>query len=206
MDSKDVLQREIVGEPVTVSLGGKDYELAYSIFAVSLYKQETAKLNVRRAKEAQDAGRAKLSPAEVRELRTRYNRLIDERQGKSNAELAVLHEELVGLRVQLDEEAGTGDSLFQYVNWWKIRDEDPDRILLALWAGLHQERADEKWESPFTLGQLRKLVDFSNVGPVAISIGKALFAYMPKVKEKDKSPNGRGPDREMPAEEMTAAK
>lgn len=198
---KTVVEQEIVGSPVTVKLSGRDYPIAFPMFAIALYRQETARLNARRAKEAEESGRPRLTPAELSELRSRYNRLFQSRRTKPVEDLAAIMDEIVALRVRLDEEAGTGDSLLQYVNWWKIRDEDPDRILLALWAGLHQEQEDEDWKSPLTLRQLKKLVDFSNVGDVLVAIGKALAANMPKIQaEESASKNAGGPDRKMPAD------
>jgi hypothetical protein len=38
---EDLLEKEITGAPVTVTLGGEEYTLAYPISAIILYKQKT---------------------------------------------------------------------------------------------------------------------------------------------------------------------
>lgn len=38
---QDVLEQEITGKPVTVALAGQEYQLAYPVRAVILYKQKT---------------------------------------------------------------------------------------------------------------------------------------------------------------------
>jgi len=185
----DVLDREITGEPITVMLAGESYPLAFPMFAVTLYKQETAKLNCSRARTAEEAGRAKLNPNELRDMKRRFRAIVDSMSGDydQSGEFAGQMEEAVALRCRIDEETGNGDSLLQLINWWKIREEDPERIILALWAGLHQQKEDQTWASPIALSHLNKLVDFSNVGPIIQAITRALMAYMPKRKEA--SPN-----------------
>jgi hypothetical protein len=183
----DVLDREILGEPITVTLAGAAYPVAFPMFAVTLYKQETAKLNCRRAKAAEEAGRARLTAIELRDLKRRYRALVDAMDGDASDEFAGQMEEAVVLRCRIDEETGNGDSLLQLINWWKIREEDPERIVLALWAGLHQQESDDSWKSPVAIAHLNKLIDFSNVGPIVQAITRALMAYMPKRKEA--SPN-----------------
>jgi hypothetical protein len=174
----DIIDREILGEPVTVRIGTEDYPLAFPMYAIALYKQETAKLNCRRAREAESAGRPRLTPAEVREMKRRYRKLFDE-QDREFFEVA---DEAVAIRTRLDEEAGIGDSLIQMVNWWKIREDDPERIVLALWAALHREESGT-WKSPLSIAQLNLLLDFSNISQIIEGITKALIQYMPKRKE-----------------------
>src|SRR5579872_4493375 len=168
----DVLAQEILGSPISVRLQEKDYPLAFPVYAVTLYRQETAKLNCSRAKVAIEAGRPKLTPAEMREMRSEYRKVAADLDNRETFNDRM--EELVAIRARLDEEAGSGDSLFLIVNWWKIRAEDPERIVLALWCGLHQENEDGKWQAPFTLAQLNHLVDFSNVAGICHAITEAL--------------------------------
>lgn len=175
----DIIEREMLGEPVTVSIGQESYVLAFPMYAITLYKRETAKLNCRRAKAAEEAGRARLTYAETRDMKRRYRKLFDD----SDGEFLEVADEAVAIRTRLDEEAGIGDSLIQLVNWWKIREDDPERIVLALWAALHEEQADGSWKAPLSLAQLNALLDFSNVGPIIEAITKALLQYMPKRKE-----------------------
>src|SRR5579863_4978197 len=117
----EALKQELTGRaPVFVSLGGKQYPLAFPIHAVILYRQST------------------------------------------------------------------GDNLFDGECWKKIAPlEDPERFLACLWAGLHvPDPESEKWISPFTLGQLGLLVDFTNVTPTCEAIALALASYFPAAKEK----------------------
>jgi hypothetical protein len=80
----------------------------------------------------------------------------------------------------------TGDSLFNPANWRKIDlAEDPERWLACLWAGLHCQNAEKKWESPFTLEELGALIDFGNAAEISIVMAKALAAAMPRKKEPD---------------------
>lgn len=211
MTDKDVLDKAITGEAVVVRLGDQDYPLTFPVHNVALYSQETAKLNCRRARAAIDSGREKLSPQEIRKLRTTFLRLADERYLKQHeykltddnsekvtivVELTAIAEEMIAVDTRLAEESGSGDSLFKIINWWKIRDDDPERAHLALWCGLHAEVSAGKWESPFTLAQLDKLVDASNIIEVLTKITLALGKYLPKVEE---SPKGDRPQSEAPA-------
>lgn len=78
----------------------------------------------------------------------------------------------------------TDDSLFDAKSWPKIDlENDPERWLACLWAGLHEQQPDKSWKSPYTLDELGALVDFSNAAPISIAMVKALTAYMPKAKE-----------------------
>lgn len=182
MTQRDILDREITGE-ISITLGDKTYPIGFPIYAVAVYKQETAKLNCRRAREAAEAGRPRLTADETREMRKAYRKAVAELEGKDAAEFTAIMEEIIEMRARLDEEAGTGDSLFQLVNWWKIHEADPERVLLALWSGLHQEEGDT-WRPPLSIAQLRKLVDARNIGYVLTTITKALSAYMPRVEKK----------------------
>lgn len=217
---KDVLEKEITGDTVRARLGDKDYPLAFPNHNVALYSQETAKLNCRRAKAAKESGRPELSSKELRSMRVTLQRLHDERyelqerfratreedrpsKAELFAEISATAEEMISIDIRLSEEVGTGDSLFKLINWWKIRDDDPERVLLALWCGLHVEVSEGKWAAPFTVKQLDKLVDFSNVVYLLTQITLALAQHMPKV-EDSKLPKGEGPAPAAPAAgEMT---
>lgn len=79
----------------------------------------------------------------------------------------------------------TGDSLFDGKCWSKIAPtEDPERFLACLWAGLHVQASDDTWNSPFTIDQLGRLVDFTNAMPLCEAIALALASYFPAAKEK----------------------
>ena len=112
----DLLDREILGEPVTVKLGSETYTLAYPISALILYKQKT------------------------------------------------------------------GDNLFQTENWYKISpQEDLERFLACLWAGLQTKHPDLTYE------RVGQLVNFANANVLVVAISRAFSAYFPKAKEA--SPN-----------------
>jgi len=174
----DILQKEITGDPVSITLAGESYPLAFPIFAVALYKQETAKLDRGRME-----GKAKLSLEEIRELKKRRRQIIASTDEMGSSEVWVAIEQAGDIRRVLDEHELRGDSLFQVENWFKISEEDPERILLALWAGLHTQQPDETWKAPFTIGQLQRLLDFSNCRELILAVHKALGQYMPKRKE-----------------------
>lgn len=100
----------------------------------------------------------------------------------------------------------TGDNLFDGTCWSKIAPlEDPERFVACLWAGLHQS-ADDVWSAPFTVAQLGRLIDFSNVTPVCEAISKALSSYFPAVdkKEAGKEPAAAG-EEPLPAPEAAAS-
>lgn len=201
-----VLEQEIIGsEPVTVTLADTEYPLAFPMFACALYKRETAKLD-----RARRDSMPHLSKDELRELRgnrrqiLRQADVLQERMkaaAKENpeepsdpdtfAEFYQLLDEAMEIRRRLDEEAAAGDSLFLEANWFKIAPSDPERVLLALWAGLHRPHtwiqnhvANEEWRAPFTLAQLEKLVDPANAEEVVDQIGAALRQYAVKKKAK----------------------
>jgi hypothetical protein len=89
----------------------------------------------------------------------------------------------------------TGDSLFDSKAWPKIDlEQDPERWLACLWAGLHQQQSDKNWKAPFTIEELGGLVDFSNAAEISIAMVKALTAFMPKAKEV--LPNAAAPAAE----------
>lgn len=202
-----VLEETVTGEsPVEITLGGKQYPLAFPLHACALYQAETARLD-----RARRAERGALKPEEIAELKQQRREHLRQSDAVQD-EIAALapgtpHEEklerfyeLLGeamlIKSRLDEDGGRGDSLFLEGNWFKINSEDLERIVLALWAGLHHEqdrelgmRIEPKWVTPFTLGQLRKLVDPSNAEEIIDAIGRALRAYAVKKKRGLTSPN-----------------
>jgi hypothetical protein len=95
----------------------------------------------------------------------------------------------------------TGDNLFDGVCWKKIAPlEDPERFLACLWAGLHVQEPDETWTCPFSVAQLERLVDFTNVTPACEAIALALASYFPAAKEPpkdDASPKPPEPEEVM---------
>lgn len=135
------LENALVGEPVTVTLAGKQYELAYPLQGVMLYKTETARVDRARAH-----GRPKLTHDEKRDLRGRRTAVLktwplkplDEWTSEDVSESEELLGEATSITCTLDEDAGTGDSLYLVRNWRKIGTDDFERLLLALWVGLHK--------------------------------------------------------------------
>jgi len=224
----DILQEAIAGEPVTVTLGRETYSLAYPIQAVILYKRETALLDRERAKD-----RPRLTREEKRALRDRRGKLLAEadvlRPTKGEdwkpdqfLEFDLLMDEASTAKIALDEDAGTGDSLYNMYNWRKISpDGDPERLLLALWIGLHEFKAQpsklaavpaERVYLPrMSMTQLGELVDLGNGGDLTMAISKALSAHLIAQSEipvsEDPVPNvpPPAPAKQMAPETMTAS-
>jgi hypothetical protein len=203
------LQEALAGEPVTVTLGGKTYPLAYPIQGIILYKKETAALDRERKKAG---GRASLTREEKRELRGQINQILIEAdaqrpaKGESwNDKTLARFEELLGeaqaVRYSLDEDAATGDSLYDKSNWWKISPEgDPERMCLALWVGLHQFHATGIPGRPAVLAyvetlqraQVGSLITLQNGEELTSSIAKTLHAHLivaPESTGEEASPN-----------------
>lgn len=190
-----LLQEAIAGEPVTVTLGRTTYPLAFPIQAVILYKRETALLDRDRAKD-----RPRLTIGEKRSLRARRQKLLTDAylqrpvkgqdwQPDNFLEFDLLMEEASTLKILLDEDAGTGDSLYDMYNWRKISpDADPERLLLALWIGLHEFKgqgsqipagpAERVYLPRMSKTQLGELVDLGNGGDLTMAISKALSAHL----------------------------
>lgn len=224
-----ILEEALTGdEPVTVTLGGKEYPLAFPLHACALYQAETAKLD-----RARRAAHGPLTPAVRQALKKQRRELLRQSDalqeeiaelsripspesqaddpGEEENSPAVLEEiankteqfyELLGeamrAKNQLEEDAARGDSLFFEGNWFKITSDDPERVVLALWAGLHAPvnsiapNQDPKWLSPFTVGQLQKLVDPSNAEEVIEAISKALQLYSVKKKQRQTASRANG--------------
>lgn len=201
----EVLQEAVTGESaVLVTLGEKEYPLAFPLHACALYQRETAKLDRARRTE-----RGALKPAETHALKEQRSELlrqadaaqteIEDLPASAQAEKLERFYELLNdamaIKNLLDEDSARGDSLFLEANWFKVTTDDPDRVVLALWAGLHQTeefpgRMEPKWVAPFTLLQLRKLVDPSNAEEMIDAIGKALRVYAVKKKQRRLAASG----------------
>ena len=206
-----ILQEAIVGAPVSVTLGGKCYPLAYPVQAVILYQSETAAIDRRRRKES---GGKRLDRAEVKELRHRRRELVREaetfrpRQGEEWTPEAfesseALMEEALAIKCALDEDAAIGDSLYDLFNWRKINPErDPERFLAALWVGLHQfERTD--YRPQLSREEIGPLLHPGNVSELTFAISQALSSQIIGPQgEADQLPNVRPPA--VPAETKPA--
>lgn len=188
-----ILQQELTGTPVTVSLGGAEYPLAFPMYACMLYKQETAKLD-----RARRDSKPRLTSAEIKELKQQRRELLgladdvrpkvtDGATPEDAAEQISNFYQLIGdameISARLDEDRAAGDSLFLEANWVKINTSDPERLVLALWAGLHHS-VDDEWKAPFSLQELDRLVDPANAEDIVEVIGKALRIYSAKKKVK----------------------
>jgi hypothetical protein len=211
-----VLATELTGPPITVQLGGQEYPLAYPMFAVILYRQETARLNRARGLARVQAGVLanvpRLTPAELREARERYFALIAEAQGLKGEAFQRLMEEATLVKLPVDEATGAGDSLCLMHNWWRISLDDPERVLLALWAGLHQQSPPDAagktvWKAPFTLAQLEAGdlggISIGNLDTFLPVITKALLAW---IKREDAPKNAAAPEAAAPAKAEEVAK
>jgi hypothetical protein len=209
-----ILQEALAGEPVTVKFGREVYPLAYPIQAVILYKAETARLDRERAK-AKD--RLPLTREEKRELRGRRRKLLAEADTQRPAQdeewidenltrFGDLLGEAMAVKAALEEDAAAGDSLYDKLNWWKISPEsDPERMLLALWVGLHifqpakhPGKPDEYVET-LTRQKLGKLIDLGNGEALTQAIATALRAHLivasddSESAEKEAVPNAPPP-------------
>jgi hypothetical protein len=222
-----ILQSALAGEPVTVSLGGQTYPLAYPMQGVILYKSETAKLD--RARKLA-TGAPALTREAKRELRERRRTLLAEADAarpktgeawddEKFATFNELLQEAMAAKAALDEDAAAGDSLYDRSNWFKISaQDDPERLLLALFIGLHifvpSKTAGKPDEYVETLSrqQLGKLVDLRNGEDLMEAIGKALRAHLiapSETPEEEASPNVPAPETpatETPTETPTPRK
>jgi hypothetical protein len=200
----DMLQEAIAGAPVTVTLGGESYPLAYPIQGVILYKSETAQLD-RQRKLA--SGRAALTRDEKCELRDRRRELLADADAqrpaegekwndKNYARFDEVFTEALALKTTLDEDAAAGDSLYDKQTWWKISPEgDPERLLLALWVGLHQfiEQSGKKvYTLRLSREDLGSLITLRNGEELTTAISLALRAHLiapPEVVQEEALPN-----------------
>jgi hypothetical protein len=217
-----LLEEAIAGEPVTVKLGGHEYRLSFPVAAVILYKKETAIIDRQRAKLREGAP---LTRAEVREYRARWQKLIAEAHAlapttvdgkvqpwnEQNLEQwQLLQEEANLLRTAVDENLGTGDSLYDRYTWRKISpDGDPERLVLALWVGLHTFEIDvpRRYIPQISREELGALVNLGNGADLAFKIVKAIGADILAAREPEEDtplPNAQTPEIDKPAKGISA--
>ena len=210
------LQQALTGAPVTVNLGGKEYPLAFPIEGVILYQEETATLDRSRAK-----GRDRLTRALKDGLRAERLQLLQSAEklrppkgtkkwaDDNLARFGDLQDEANTLKVRLDEDAGTGDSLYDLYNWRKISPQgDPQRMILALWVGLHVFQKsktageDDDYVETLTRRQLAKFVHLGNGNALVGAVSKALASYLVDETdegdddEEEESPNPQPPEKQ----------
>jgi hypothetical protein len=195
-----VLQEALAGAPATVTLGGQSYPLAYPIQGVILYKKATAALDRERHKAS---GRPALTREEKRTLREQRVEVLSEADAQRPAKgeawddaKYARFEELLGealaLKATLDEDAAAGDSLYNKATWWKISPEgDPERMLLALWVGLHkfeEEKGKKVYRETVTREDLGSHIHLKNGDELTSAIAKALRAGLIAPPETDIEP------------------
>jgi hypothetical protein len=184
------LQEAIIGPSPTVKLNGVEYSLAYPMHAIILYQKGTAALDRERMQ-----GRTPLSRKELAEMKANRRKLLH--QARLTADLApgevvqesdeldALLEEATAIKRVLDEHAGTGDSLFDLDNWRKINPvEDPERMLLALWVGLHKFEG-ALYTPQLTKAELSPLIHIGNISDLTIAITKGLSQYIITPQDED---------------------
>jgi hypothetical protein len=146
-----------------------------------------------------------LTRQEKRELRDRRRKLLAEADAlrpepgeKWDDDNFVLFDELLAegitLKSTLDEDAGTGDSLYDKSNWWKISPEsDPERLLLSLWVGLHRfgnENGKKVYRETLSRERLGELIDLRNGEELTSTIAKALRAHLiapPEIEQEEEA-------------------
>jgi hypothetical protein len=197
------LEETIVGPPVTVKLGGKEYPLAYPMQAIIIYKIETAKVDRRRTED-----RPRLERELVRKMRRDRKELLRRSQElfakkdktpEEQEEFEWLRSEASAIKRELDEDAGNGDSLFDLYNWDKISpEEDPQRLLLALWVGLHYFDEARVYVPALTVQQLGPLITPGNASELLLAVSQALSQHILSQREPEvPDPNAQTP--ELPA-------
>lgn len=197
---KDVLVSAIA-PPAEISLGGIAYLLSFPMQAVIIYKRETAKIDRRRSE-----GKPRLTRDEVRVLSQDRSRLLEQARkcappkGEEwdpirQAEFESLMDEATSIKIQIDEDAGKGDSLFDLSNWRKIGfDVDPERLLLSLWVSLHKFEGDQ-YKAPIGMQALGQMLNASNAADVMSAITQALISSL--------VPGDSPKNAQAPAEEIT---
>lgn len=88
------------------------------------------------------------------------------------------------LSAVLKYKAKTGDNLFNIKHWSHI-DEDPERLIAALWAGVSTNHPD------VTYAEVEKLVDIGTAIPITQALGKCLASFFPAPKTDGADPNGQ---------------
>lgn len=206
------LEQALIGPPVTVKLGGKDYPLAYPMQAVILYQKETAALD----RERNVSRWPKLEREELRDLRRQRRALAreigdlyfshkeDEKfievskwPEEDKVRLLDLREEGAELQRVIDEAAQRGDSLCDRDTWHRIGPQtDPERFLLALWVGLHRSMGnapdfdDPRFQPQVEKDELSSLIHPSNSEALVEAIVRAL-TQQTQVSPENLDPNAR---------------
>jgi hypothetical protein len=93
------------------------------------------------------------------------------------------------LSAVLKYKAKTGDNLFNIKHWSHI-DEDPERLIAALWAGVSANHPE------VTYVEVEKLVDIGTAIPITQALGKCLAAFFPAPKTDGADPNGLAESQE----------
>jgi hypothetical protein len=223
------LENALARGPVTVTLLTRikdgdaevtrpwEYPLAYPMQAVILYKEETAKLDRARAAKKLASGGVKLTREEKRALRKDRRALLQEARdlfdsGRQTdawpAEVSQEFDSLLGeanaITCALDEDAGTGDSLYIRGNWQKI-DDDFDRLLLALWVGTHQfyiaPGIPQVYREQISMSALQAM-EAPQIEEIAATVKNALSRSLVARRDPDDEepvPNALAPEATTPA-------
>lgn len=195
------IEEAIVGEPVTVTLGGSEYPIAFPVQAVILYQAATAKLDRHRREIKLRAGQKRLTREETLNLRKQRRDLLAESykfvpEGKEAWEredfeqFTLIQEEATEVKRTLDEDRAQGDSLYDRFNWNKISpEEDPERFLLALWVGLHYfpDPAKDDYLPRLSRAEIGTHIHVGNAEDLGLAIAKALtINIIPPASETEK--------------------
>ena len=174
------LEMAIVGKPIMAKLGDREYEVAFPIQAVILYKAETAEIDRKRAQ-----GRAKLTSEERKALRQRRLDILRESEqyrpekdkdweSEKFVAFQALSEEATALKIQLDEDSARGDSLYDLSTWDKIGPLiDPERMLVALWVGTHSFDSGE-FKPQIAKPDISRFINYRNAPDLTEAIMRAL--------------------------------
>jgi len=203
-----LLENAIIGEPIMVTLGEVQYEISFPIQAVILYKAETAKIDKKRSQ-----GRPKLTADQRKALRSErldiLRKLEPFRPKKDKewneddfAQFQALSEEANRIKVALDEDSCQGDSLYDLSNWDKIGPVvDPERLLLALWVGLHKS-VNGSYLPSLTQEQIGRFINHRTSADLTDAISLALAKdLLPPAELRLK--NGQAPESPAPTTTTT---
>jgi hypothetical protein len=172
----DLLQEELVGAPVTVTIAGVEYPITYGMAAVIAYKAETARIERSRPQAAESDPSC----------------LCGKKKSLHSGPSLTIVEDNAIICYFRRYDPRHGDSLTLSESWKRIDlDQDPERWLACLWAGLHRLSKDgTKWEAPFSLVELgTKLPLDADLRDISLKMVLALTASAAKPRKKDKSPN-----------------
>jgi len=168
----------LVPLPVEIKIAGRVCRLSYPMRAVIQYQAETARIERNRPR-LEDPDPRCLCGA--RKSQHRGPTLI--RLGEDDA--------LLCPRFRVEDRL-LGDSLFTPESWLKIDlNIDPERWLVCLWCGMHEQQPDGKWIPPFTLAELETKLGLSaDTRQFNDPMFEAMTSWMPKAK---KIPNEAAP-------------